>query len=60
MSKLVEDVYNLRKQVEESVKENFGYCSDHTHDLLDKLSPLESQLKEQEPELYEEYANKYF
>lgn len=57
---IVEKVYNLRKRVDESVKENFGYCSDFTHELLDELQPLEDEFKRLNPELFEIYRDKYY
>lgn len=57
---IVEKVYSLRKHVDASVKENFGYCSDFTHELLDELRPLEDEFKRLNPELFEIYRDKYY
>jgi len=37
----MEQHIKLIKDMNESVKENFGQCSEHTHKIIDKLEKLE-------------------
>ena len=38
---IMEQHIKLIKDMNESVKENFGQCSEHTHKIIDKLEKLE-------------------
>lgn len=38
---------DLIKKLDESVKENFGYCSKDSHKILDDLDELEKKMKKQ-------------
>ena len=60
MENILQKIHNLQSRVDDSIKENFGYCSDYTHSLLEELSALELSLKESCPNIYQDYIDKYY